>query len=533
MGTRGGGPPGGGDRAQRRRRTAVGFLLLAAAVGIPLSGVVGNGFLSWDDGAYLTGNPQVREGLTLGGLRWAFVTGHASNWHPLTWLSHQAEVSLLGLNPGRHHAVSLALHLASCLILGGAVLGMTGSRFTALTAVLLFGVHPLRVESVAWASERKDTLALLFLALSLAHYLRHARRPSPGSLLRQTVLLALGLMAKPSLVVLPLLLLLLDHWPLGRWRGVRGAGGGWSPGSLLLEKVPLLLLSGVSSAVTLAVQGHDRTATALGSLLPLGRRAANALVSTLRYLGDTVAPAGLSPFHPYPDPPRPYHLLTAAAILTLATIAVVVRVRKSPWLITGWLWYLAALLPVAGLVQVGLQGRADRYTLIPHLGITLLLAAVLRRMAGSRRKVLGGAVTAVLGLALAMGGITARQVGYWRDDVSLFTRALEAGGDGFLVRNNLGLALAGEGRLDEAVVHYRRALELYPAAINAWNNLGVALGQSGRLQEAEAVLRRAVLLKPDYREAWDNLGIVLEAAGRRDEAREAFRLGSGRMISPP
>jgi protein O-mannosyl-transferase len=390
---------------------------------------LGNGYVILDDPLYVTANREVRQGITLEGAAWALTANVANNWHPLTVLSHMLDVEVFGLPPVGHHLTSLLLHLAGVLLLFEALRRMTGAAYRSALVAALFAVHPTRVESVAWISERKDVLSGLFWMLALLAYLGWVRRPSAGRYLLVTLALALGLAAKPMVVTLPCVLLLLDFWPLGR-RGLRG---------LIVEKIPLFALSAASSVVTLHYQ---RTSMAPLDVLPWDLRLANAAVSYVSYLGKAFLPRNLAVFYPFPMEIPAWKTAGAVLLLALVTALAVWRARKSPWLLVGWLWFLGTLVPVIGLVQVGRQAMADRYTYLPFVGLFLAVVwgtAEWAERRGALRPVLGAlAVLAILGLA----GMTRAQTRHWRDGVTLFRHALAVTGNNPLARQGLARALA-------------------------------------------------------------------------------------------
>jgi hypothetical protein len=505
-------------RAVPRGRTpgaipALGLLLAVAAALWPVTRA---GFIPFDDPAYVSRNEVVLGGLTPGGIRWAFTTFTAGNWHPLTWLSHQLDVSLFGPSPGAHHAVGLAIHLLAALLLFLLLTGLTGRRWPSLAASAIFSLHPLRVESVAWISERKDLLSLaLGLAALLAHA-RHARRPRAGGLALTAGFLAAGLLAKPMLVPLPLILLLFDFWPLGRW-GVPGGGraGAVPVRALLLEKAPLLLLSALAAAVTLVAQRQGGSVVPLGAR-SLGERLGTALPGWWWYLGKSLAPLGLSPFYPARTGGGVAVPLVAGLALAGVTCLAWRLRRVLPHLLTAWVWHLVSLLPVIGLVQVGSQAVADRYSLLPHLGLALALAgAGATQVRGGWRipvVLLPGALLVTLGLA------THRQASLWRDGMTLFSHAVALDPENWMAWNNLGVSLAAAGRVEEGRRALSEAYRLNPAyRAQARFRSGQELERRGMSREAVEEYRAALGILPGYY-----------------PARERLRaLGVGEAVRPP
>jgi tetratricopeptide (TPR) repeat protein len=484
-------------------------------------------FVRFDDYAYIVDNPMVGAGLTWDGIRWAFASSAQSNWHPLTWLSHMLDVELFGLAPGGHHLTSVLLHAVSAAVLFAAFRVMTGAYWPSLLTAALFAVHPLRVESVAWAAERKDVLAGLFWMLTLLAYGLYARKPGFGRYLGVVVFMALGLMAKPMLVTLPFVLLLLDVWPLNRWRSrERGPAGPVS--RLVLEKVPLLVLTGLSTVVTIVVQ---RAGGAVQNLegLPLWARLANAPVAYVSYLVKTLWPRGLAFYYPHPaivsDDP-----LDALLLPSLATAGLLAAItvwgwrvgRHRPHLLVGWLWYLGTLVPVIGIVQVGNQAFADRYAYLPLVGIYLMIAWTVSDLAARspalRRTLAAGAVIVVALLSATTWG----QIRHWRNSVTLFEHAIRVTRDNYVAHNNLGNELARRGDLAEAVRHYEIALRIKPDLSQAHNNLGSTLSRQGETAQAATHFQEATRLDPGYATAHYNLATALERLGSPVQAMARY-----------
>lgn len=479
-------------------------------------------FTVYDDDQYLTGNPRVQSGLSAEGVAWAFTTTHAANWHPLTWLSHMLDVELFGMDPGAHHRVNVAFHAANTLLLFLVLLRMTAAPGRSAFVAALFAVHPLHVESVAWVAERKDLLCAFFWFLALGAYARYAARPVLKRYLPVLLLFALALLSKPMAVTLPFVFLLLDFWPLRRASSSAGIL------RLLPEKIPLFALTAASCAVTLVAQQQGGALAPLRALAP-GVRLAHALVAYAAYLGKTLWPASLAVFYPHPGIAPPAWKVAGAILLLAALSALAVwRRDRSPWILTGWLWFLGTLVPVIGLVQVGEQAIADRYTYLPLVGIFLALAwelpEIARRCNLPGRALQAGAVLVLLPLAVASWV----QTGYWKNGETLFQHALEVTENNWMAQGNLGWTLTEQGRLAEAIPHYVEALQTHPAFAPAHNNLGVTLGRLGRFGEAEAQFRQALLLAPRFADAHTNLGVVLRQRGAVDEAisqyREALRI---------
>jgi tetratricopeptide (TPR) repeat protein len=518
-------PPGPPRRAEPPRGTPPGAplwlpaLLLALLVLAVYAGARGLGFVNFDDDGYVTGNYRVRAGLSLAGARWALTTFQQGNWHPLTWLSHMLDVQLFGLAAGAHHLVSVGLHAANTVLLFLLLQALTGLRWRSAAVAALFAVHPLHVESVAWVAERKDVLSTLLALLALGAYLRHLRAPSGWRLAPAAALYALGLAAKPMLVTLPLLMLLLDWWPLGR---VRIPGPPGVAGAALREKIPFFCLAGASGVVTLLAQHRGGTVVPLGDT-PAGARLANAFLAIARYLGKVLWPAGLAVFYPHPEGGVSPGAAAAAALLVAAVTAVALRAaRRAPWLVFGWLWFLVGLAPVIGIVQVGSQALADRYAYLPLAGLLVLLAWG-ASAAGSRVGVPRWALALGLLAALAASSVAAaRQVSVWRDSATLFAHAVAVTEDNWLAQDKLAEALDDEGRAAEAVPRYEEALRLRPGFAQAHVNLGGDLAVAGRRRDARWHFEEALRLDPDSAEAHNGLGVVLGSLGMAAEAARHF-----------
>jgi protein O-mannosyl-transferase len=509
-----------------------GLVVLTLFVYLP---VTGHGFVSIDDPTYVSANPHVARGVTGEALAWAFTTGRAGNWHPLTWISHLLDVSLFGLDAARHHATTVVFHLINTLLLFVVLRAMTGAVWRSAIVAALFAVHPLHVESVAWLSERKDVLSTLFWLLATWAYVGYARRPGVARYVLVAVLLALGLMAKPMLVTLPFVFLLLDVWPLGRIGASAGADSRvarWR--GVVIEKLPLVAIVMASSVVTFIAQRQGGAVSDLDAI-PFGHRMANGVVAYATYLVKMVWPAGLSVFYPQPVSVPVLTVVGALVLLSVVTALVVRERGRRPFLAVGWLWYLGTLVPVIGLVQVGTQAMADRYTYVPligvFVGIVWLVDEWLRAKTAARIAGLVGAAVIVCALA-----VTARaQVAVWRDSETLWRHALVVAPDNYYAHNALGALLNERGQIDEAVPHFTEAVGLQPSFPDAHNNLGLTLERRGRLEEAAAQYRAAVEINAGFAEAHNNLGAVLMRTGRVDEAvghlRTAISLDPERAVT--
>ena len=541
--------------------------LLLLAVALVFGQAVRHEFVNFDDQSYVYENLHVQKGATLPGLGWAFTSFYAANWHPLTWLSHMLDVQFYSLWAGGHHLTNVLLHATSAIVLLLVLRQMTGRQWPSALVAALFAIHPLHVESVAWVAERKDILSGLFFVLTLAAYLRYVRRPfSVPRYLVVVLCFALGLMSKPMLVTLPLVLLLLDYWPLGRF-GVTGSGATTlEPGSagsegrrtkgegrtedaatpmvsgtsssaqrtvgqagalrsgflrLIVEKIPLLLLAVVSCAATLMAQ---TSAMITLEKLPFSYRAANAVVSYVAYLGQSLCPTGLALFYPHPQDALSWWIVGGCVLLLIGVSIVVVMWRRTrPYLLVGWLWYLGMLVPVIGLVQVGDQARADRYMYLPLVGPSLALAWATMELVGNslvRRWLCGVAWLLVL---VSLTGLSWQQVGTWRDSETLWTHALTCTTRNDRAHYNLAVILAGRGQVDEAIANYQQALEINPGYAEAHNNLAVTLAGRGQVDSAIAHFQKALEIKPGYAEAHNNLALALAGRGQVDLAITHFQ----------
>lgn len=496
--------------------------ILVVAVFAAFRPAFSNGFLWWDDAEYITENPAVRAGFSSGSFTHAFTSGDAANWHPTTWLAHMGIVQVFGLEPSAHHAVSIVLHALSALLLGTLVARWTRRFALGWFVAALFALHPLRVESVAWAAELKDVLSVLFFLLALHAWTRHVERPRAATYLATIALVVLGLLAKPMLVSAPLLLLVLDAWPFGRARGTASVGA--RPrglAGLVLEKAPFAVLAAASCVVTVIVQRAGGAMHPAGGGAPFFDRVGNAFAALARYVGKAFVPMELSPHYVWREP-----WTTAPFVAGLAGSCVVLALawrwrRSRPWFGAGVAWFVIALVPVLQLVQVGDASMADRYSYLPSIGLALVVVLGVDELAGRMHARRGAALLGAFVL-VALGVATWKQTRLWHDDVALFTRAIELEPDNPVAHKVLGKGLASEKRYDEAVVHLRRATELEPHYAEAWWNLGAALGASGRPAEAALALEEAARLAPDVVDVHVNLGLAYSATRRTDEAVACF-----------
>jgi hypothetical protein len=490
--------------------------LLAVVVTALYLPTLHHGFL-YDDLFYVTENPVVRTGLTLAGTRWAFTNFSAGYWHPLTWLSHMADVQFFGLNSGLHHATGLALHVMNSALLLLVLVRLTGSLWRPAIVAALFALHPLHVESAAWVAERKDVLSSFFWMLALLAHERRARASGRRADAAVALFFLLAILAKPIVVTLPLVLLVLDGWPLGRL----AAGPGLvTVRRALLEKVPLFALTAVTVGLTILPQASTEV---LPSLKVIAPRLENAAVSAVIYILKTFWPSGLAAFYPLSTQGQPWWVWSAALLFIVALSAFAVRERRRrPWLAAGWTWYLVTFLPSSGIVQVSFCARADRYTYLPLVGIFVIVAwGGAEALAHLRRGRVVGALAALAVLA-ALAGTSRVQLGYWKDGLTLFRHALAVTENNWLAHFGVARALQDQGDLAGAEEHYRRALVFNPGYKEAINNLGILIARRGDLQSALACFIQAASLAPQDAFPQLNIGRANERLGKRAAAREAY-----------
>jgi Tfp pilus assembly protein PilF len=517
------------------KRTLLLCLLLTVVVLVVYNPVTHNGFVNFDDPGYITGNPHLRAGLTWATVKWAFTTYEQANWHPLTWLSHALDLELFGLKPAGHHWVNVLLHAMNAVLLFLLLQSATGFRWRSLMVAALFALHPINVESVAWAAERKNVLSMTFFLLALYSYGWYARRPGLGKagLLRYaavTVFFALALLSKPQVIAFPFLLLLWDYWPLGRIGSVAanstGPGGDsptWQSGWLVLEKAPLFLLSFASGLVTMKAQkaGDAIQTFSRNSLL---FRLENAVISYARYLGKALWPSKLAVLYLHPGM-YPAWQVCAAVVLLLAVTAWVVLARDQRYLAVGWFWFMGSLVPMIGLVQVGSQSMADRYAYISFLGLFVMLTWLIADWAQSHRVSTAWLAVPAVGCLLALGSVTYRQVGYWRDTESLWRHALACTEGSYGAHLNFASYLLSEDRVEEAGAQYRAALAILPGAPTATLGLGDYEDRRGNLTAAieqyQMVAHRAA--DPRTRATgYDRLGFTYRKMGDLTKAKQSF-----------
>jgi Tfp pilus assembly protein PilF len=516
-------PKAAGEPAPNSSRLAAPLAgLLVVAGGIAYLPTFQNQFVNFDDPQYVVENPHVRQGLSVDGAAWAFTATYASNWHPLTWISHQLDATLFGPDSAAGpHAVNLLLHLASAATLFAFLVRATGRLAPSFAVAALFALHPVNVENVAWIAQRKSVLSGLFFFFTLLLYAGYAHRPTRVAYLVCLGCFALGLLAKPMLVTTPLLLLLLDEWPLGR-RAILG----WR--SCIWEKLPFFGLALASAGTTLWAQ---RGAVASDSLLPLSTRVATAVVATAEYLRMLVWPIGLAPIYPHPlQLPPAGRLAAAAAALTGISVAVALA-RKRRYVVVGWLWHLVALTPVLGLIQVGVHERADRYAYLPFVGLYILAcwsAADFAARSATRARLASATGVAI---AASLATLTFRQTERWRDSVRLFDHAVACTEGNFVAHSHLAAAHQAAGRLELAAQHQEAAYKAGLRDVDALVNLGTLWANLGRIEDAKRILREALARRPDAPSARLALAEIAFVEGRREEGmrqlREVLRIDPG------
>ena len=492
-----------------RRITIAVCIFLTAIIWVVFGQTLGHDFVNFDDDRYVYENPEVSRGLTLDGLKWLVTHSHASLWHPLTTLSHMTDCQIYGLKAGGHHFTNVVLHNIGAVLLFLVFRGMTGCIWRSAFIAAIFAIHPMRVESVAWVAERKDVLSGVFFMLTLGAYLHYTRAPSLSRYVTMAIFLVWGLMAKATFVTVPFVLLLLDYWPLQRANNFRALRG------LAIEKIPLFALSAAASVATVLAQ----TVT-MASLeqLPLLPRLKNAAVSLITYLRQMFWPTDLAVFYPHPhDQLNIWIVLTAAALIIAITVAAILVYEKHPYIFVGWFWYLLLLVPVLGIVQAGLQARADRFTYLPHIGITMLLTwscTDLTQQWRNRRVVL----TSMAACAIAASILLAyQQTTYWRDSISLWEHALAVTPDNQTAHQNLAAALWSKGKTTDsrmhsraaAIAHARTTLKDYPFDVPTHNDLGVLLVQNRDVRAGIEQWEISLQIDPNDGNALNNLAWVL------------------------
>jgi hypothetical protein len=508
----------------RTRSTAISRSSQIRAVGLALVlvtvaafwNVTSNDFIAFDDDEYITENPDVQGGLTVAGVAWAFTHYHSNNWHPLTWIVHMADWELFGANAGGHHLTSLLFHALNALLLFLVLRRITGEPWPSLFVAALFALHPTHVESVAWASEKKDVVSTLFAILTIAAYAAYTRTPDTRRYGAALALYACGLLAKPMLVSLPFVLLLLDYWPLGRCCGEPSRSRPWT--ALAIEKLPFFALAAASSVVTVFAQRSGGIVKSLDTFT-LAERVANSILAYGAYLGKLVWPANLAILYPHTRASLADGRVLAGAAGLVAVSWLTFRFRgthRAP--LVGWLWFLGTLVPVIGLVQVGNQAFADRYTYIPYIGLGIAIAWAARPWFDRR------VAFALAAVVLAAFGVrTWFQTLHWKDGIEIFRHAVEVTDGNYRIHDSLGALLAKDDRLDEALEQYREAVRIRPEFTPGQYNVGVALTRLGRIEEALGPFEEAVRQDPDFLKAHFNLAVCYARLNRAEPAIRHFR----------
>jgi len=506
----------------------VALLLMVATVAVYYP-VNRHQFVNYDDDAYVTSNLQVKYGLDRAGVKWAFTSYDANNWHPLTWLSHMLDCELFGLNPARHHESNLLLHALNAALLFWVLTRATGYTGRSFMVAALFALHPINVESVAWIAERKNMLSMLFFLLALGAYRRYVREPRLARYVIVGLLFALGLMSKPQIITFPFVLLLWDYWPLGR---MFPAGSEPSSGTvviparsfswLILEKLPLLLLAVASAVVTMEAQRENTVS------YPLAVRVGNAVVSYAWYVAKTFWPSNLALLYPHPPGSPPALQVVAASLFLLEVTALVIVGRRRRCLLVGWLWFLGTLLPMVGLVQVGRQAMADRYAYLSFIGLFIMLCWGLAELSEQRHLSRTWLAAASLAALLGMVAVSHRQIGYWSNSITLWTRTLAVTSNNYEAENDLGVALMEGGKLNEALPHLRSAMAIAPLAPIPHLNLGRCEQRLAYLPQAIEQYQKVIgLTQGDIvnnvrfrHEAFKNMGVAYHDLGDTAHAYE-------------
>ncbi len=500
------------------------LFLIVATLGA-YSGIRSFDFITFDDYTYVAGNPNVKAGLTKQSLIWSFTKLHAGNWHPLTWLSHILDYEMFGLKPGMHHLTNLIFHIANTLLIFLVFGKMTGALWRSAFVAVLFALHPLHVESVAWIAERKDVLSTLFWMLTMWAYIRYSRGPSLARYILILVFFILGLMSKPMLVSLPFVMLLMDYWPLGRLqsrlpeKGARLKLTRLPLFRLILEKIPFFALAAVISVVAFFAQGEAVQPT---EDFPPGLRIGNALVSYVIYIKKMFWPNDLSIFYPYPQTIPLWQVAGSGLLLFTLSILSLKIAQRRPYAAVGWAWYLGTLVPVIGLIQVGNQSMADRYTYIPLIGLFIIIAWGIPDLFGQwryRKHTLAVSASLLLSVLSVCSWL---QVRHWKDSIALFAHAIDVTDGNWMAHNNIGFPLVQKGRSQEAIRHFSEAVRIKPDFAEAHLNLANTLALGGRLEEAIRHFSEALKIKPDLADAHIGLGVIWARQGNLDKAVHHF-----------
>ena len=482
-------------------------------------------FISFDDNLYVAENSYVQDGLTYKGIIWTFTTFHAGNWHPLTWLSHMLDCELYGLNPMGHHWTNLLFHVANTLLIFFIFQKMTGAIWKSAFVAALFAVHPLHVESVAWVAERKDILSTFFGLLMIIAYYRYVNKPNIAKYLLIILFLSLGLMAKPMLVTMPFVLLLLDIWPLKRLNFSLNQLPDKNSNLMLLiwEKIPLIILAVISIILTFLAQQSSGSVQSL-ELIPINYRIANALIAYSGYFIKVIWPQNLSVFYPHLGINQPIWKVVSSTLFLIGTCFWAIRAsKKYPYMLVGLLWYIITLLPVIGLIQVGAQSMADRYTYIPLTGLFIIFTWGMHDLLSKNERYLNSilSLSAVI-IISALSLISFNQVKHWKNSTALFENAINVTDDNWLAHNNLGAELYNKEKLDKSVFHFQEALKIKPLYFSAIYNVGKAYHKKDKLDKAIFYYNNALKIKPEHEDTHNNLANLLFALGKIDEAASHY-----------
>lgn len=512
--------------AQRSSWRRVVFLavLLALGTAAVYAPAMRNGFVNLDDPEYVTRNPYVLGGLTRADIHWALGVNYpASNWHPLTWFSHMLDVQMYGRNPAGHHLTSVLLHVLAVILLFLLIERTTGRALRAAAVAALFAVQPLNVEAVAWISERKSVLCVLFFLLGIGAYGWYAKKPGVGRYLWVVLFFGLGITAKVMVIPFPFALLLLDYWPLGRLPGKDpdGKPRAFFAGlrALAIEKIPLFLMAAAGGAVTVFVHSHENALTAS---MKFSWRFKNAIFSYLAYLGKTIWPVGLAPYYPHPENTLSWTIVILAGLALIGISLIVWRFRERKYLVMGWLWYLGTMVPMIGFVQTGRQGMADRFMHIPMMGLLVGVVCLIGDVAAERHWQKEITLAVFLLAAAPFAAVTIKQIGYWKDSYTLMGHTLEVTRNNGFAENNFGVALMERGEPELAAQHFVAAVRLSPDVASARYNLAVLLQKQNQLDDAEREYKAALALSSDRNEivqSHNNLGILYLGEGKYEAAR--------------
>jgi Tfp pilus assembly protein PilF len=506
-----------------QRQTLIVYIVLTVVILAVFWQVNQYDFINFDDNVYVTQNSHIHSGLTPEGVRWAFSTQYLGLWNPLVWLSFMFDYQIYGLNAGGYHLTNRVLHLLSTLLLFWLFNRMTGAVWKSAFVAAIFAFHPLHVESVAWISERKDVLSAFFWMLTLCLYVYYTEKPVIIRYLLVLFSFVCALMSKPMVVTLPVIMIILDYWPLERFQSKKGKLILWQ----LKEKIPFFILSAALVIITL----HSPQNTALRTLynifgqpkeFPLFSRIANALVSYVTYLEKTFWPHDMAIFYPFPSQIPVWQVIGASLLILIITTAVIVMIKRLPYLFVGWMWYAITIAPVIGIIQISAYAMADHYHYLPSVGIAVMLAWGIPSLIKSedmRRKILFPAGIIFLTI---MAFLSWKQCGHWKNSITLFSHALQVTKDNYLAHNNLGLALFAEGKSMEAIDHYNKAIRITPDCAGFYSNRGLAYAKLGQHKRAIEDYNKAVCITPDYADAYNNRGIAYYKLGHYQRAIEDF-----------